>query len=146
MIKSDVFHLEVLGPHVPESLAFRLFTLFISLPDEISADKNGKELPEDLMSLDVRISRLILSGFNCFLCCIQTRKLWRNRAGLLRVSENDQYWKNSCNKLGIKWIHFQRSRLKLHRMPDQLKWADGSQLLRENWVWPSTSNQERYSY
>ena len=41
--------MEVLGPHVPESLATRIFSLFTQQPDE-----GAKDAPDEQMPLDVR--------------------------------------------------------------------------------------------
>jgi len=49
MISEEVFHMEVLGPHVPESLAIRIFSLFTQQSDE-----SAKDAPDEQMTLDVR--------------------------------------------------------------------------------------------
>lgn len=41
--------MEVMGPHVPESLAIRIFSLFTQQPDE-----SAKDAPDEQMTLDVR--------------------------------------------------------------------------------------------
>ena len=48
--------MEVLGPHVPESLAFRIFSLFTQQSDE-----SAKDASDEQMTLDVKFGVKLIS-------------------------------------------------------------------------------------
>jgi hypothetical protein len=123
MITPEVFHLEVLGPHVPESLAFRLYALFLSLSDETG---NGKEQqPEDLMTLDVKNDKtkpFCFVGPNRFLFSVQARNLRRDRADMLRAPQVNRGGQESSNAgEPDKRVHNPRSRTKFCGKPPEPK-------------------------